>query len=777
MVNIIKNINSTKNIKKDIEFVEKYIKKDTLKDITIKIRNTNDEKEKRELKSKLPVALFSCLIKENMIHSINNIEEHTNLLILDYDHIDNIDELNIIIEKLKKDNRIHFLYKSASGKGFKIVIKVYLDTIVSINSDMLDEQVNKAYNEAYKIYYDYIDNLFFDIIGYNADQNAKDISRCSYLAYDPDCYFNKDSEIIKIDKNILTIKKEENIFLAEEEKYEEATSELKEECDYLINVVRKYNLAVAQEYNNWFYFANLFLKIYTAKEAILRFHIISKICDNYDETAVDKKLKTIINNPKKGDTTILAFYKLLSDFDYKLNRDFVRKEIENHKLSLLSDDDYKENDTLKKTPTINDDKVYNYLPNLLKDMCSNFTDPREKDIFLTSELTALSTLFENNIGVYFGDETIPNIYSYIIAPAASSKSIAKYSIDTLHDVYKLFQEEYQLKLQSCEDEISQKNVKEKTLFLSEDSSSRALFDQLYINNGSGLLFLSEADTLVNNQKNEWGDITVLLRKGIHNEKSDLARKGETLKIDKIKMSVILTGTFSSAVNFINSENGTLSRFLYYTFDRDFYFKNPAIIPNRNKIFKKYAPTIRDMFEYYRDNNTTIEWEDPERQGDIFEKFFNKKYNKIKMMFDNDIESIITRYGILTFKIASLLQFINEFENRDIFKKKLEKIYLSDKYIKVALNLMSVYFKHAEIIFNNVNDKSKVEVKENKNEKIVNYILNIKETFKADKIKDFAKLNNISEVTVKRILSLMVKDLQLIKIDKMHYKVKNLKKVK
>lgn len=816
-VNFIDDIQSVNNkhiFLKDI--IDKIKTDENLKVLTQEVRNNiTDIKAYKEFKKKLPVVNFSSLMKYGYIHSIINIETHTNILVLDYDHFNSVEEIEDICAKLRNDERVLFIYRSASNLGIKLGVNVNLDALISIDSEDTDIEINEKYNTIYKKYYEYVDTLFFDITKINADSNAKDISRCSYITYDTDVYFNLKSSVIKMDKDFIEKQTDEDIFLKSNNEYEnDVDTSYSDECNYLLNFTRKNKLTIAENYNNWLYFANLLSKVFPSQEALTRFHYISEICDNYNKDDVDKKMKNIIKNPTRGTTNIITFYKLLSDSGHRLDRKDILKEIDNHKLAQISkyiDEDEVDESVLLNTPYIRDE-IYTLLPSLIKDMCSNFTDKRDRDVFFTSLLVSLSAVFENVKGLWHGSEVSLNLFTYVVAPASAGKGNAKFAVRVTEGIDKILKDEYNKKVKNLLDEYEnedeeidaglyeesgimksiiendknksgkRKNKKpdidsipKKCFQLPENTSDRALFDKLNSNSGGGLMYLSETDTLVNNRNNDWAkNLTVLMRKAIHNEPHDLSRKGEDLKVDNVKMSLILTSTLSTLTEFIKSEDGTLSRFLFYIYEKEFVFKGGFSQPNKTQIFANYQSTIADMYEYYRNLSVSLISENPAEFDKMFEELFNKKYKKLNLIFNNkDIEAVITRYGLIAYRIAYIFQLVEEYSHKDVFNNEISKeVILKTKYLKLSLNLILIYLKHTEVVFYNTSENKQIQFKSNNNEKLIKYIKNIKTPFDSAKIKKQAlDKYNIKDSTVKSILAKMVKQGELIKISKILYQNK------
>ena len=86
------------------------------------------------------------------------------------------------------------------------------------------------------------------------------------------------------------------------------------------------------------------------------------------------------------------------------------------------------------------------------------------------------------------------------------------------------------------------------------------------NDGIGLLFETEGDTLSQTLKSEHGNYSDLLRKAFHHEMISMSRRKdrEYVEIDNPRLSVVLAGTPEQVRRLIpDAENGLLSRFIFY----------------------------------------------------------------------------------------------------------------------------------------------------------------------------------------------------------------------
>ena len=107
---------------------------------------------------------------------------------------------------------------------------------------------------------------------------------------------------------------------------------------------------------------------------------------------------------------------------------------------------------------------------------------------------------------------------------------------------------------------------QKTLIIPANSSASSLISILHDNDGIGLLFETEGDTLSQTLKSEHGNYSDLLRKAFHHETISMSRRKdrEYLEIDNPRVSVVLAGTPEQVRHLIpDAENGLLSRFIFY----------------------------------------------------------------------------------------------------------------------------------------------------------------------------------------------------------------------
>jgi len=181
----VKQTTPQKNI--TLRDVADLIKSERYKSLIEEIRKTTDKDQKSELKKQLPIVVFGGTFSKR---GNSHLEEASRLITVDIDDIgpDQVDELE---GKLKQDKHIALLFRSPSNK-LKGAFKVDYDIKNNTDNQNAWRQVNDYFLKNYDI---------------GLDPATSDISRATFLSYDPDPYVKEDAEPYEIKQ---VQKKEEN---------------------------------------------------------------------------------------------------------------------------------------------------------------------------------------------------------------------------------------------------------------------------------------------------------------------------------------------------------------------------------------------------------------------------------------------------------------------------------------------------------------------------------------------------------------------------------------
>ncbi|MFP3598451.1 DUF3987 domain-containing protein [Chryseobacterium sp. SIMBA_029] len=358
-----------------------------------------------------------------------------------------------------------------------------------------------------------------------------------------------------------------------------------------------------------------------------------------------------------------------------------------------------------------DDKVYQLLPSVLKNLTDNFEE-RERDIVLTSSLTALSVCLPNIFGQYDSDKVYPNLYSMIIAPAASGKGVMNKSRILVNKIHIRLLELSRQKQHQCKDE--KKKGKDRDFencpspeikILPANISTAEMYSYLSRSENGLIMIESEADTMSIMLNNDWSNYSDVLRKAFHHEPLSISRKLENIFVDikEPKLSLLLSGTPQQLKSLIKSkENGLFSRFIVYSFDEVSEFKTDLFskkIADINSIFEKEGLKIYDYYGKLKELNSEIEFSFTHLQNKTFIKEFEILHEKIINEHSHSFLSNLRRHGIICFRIAMILSALrsvnNIMEDQKLICKNIDFV--------LALRITKKLLKHSLVTFNSFDD--------------------------------------------------------------------------
>lgn len=193
------------------------------------------------------------------------------------------------------------------------------------------------------------------------------------------------------------------------------------------------------------------------------------------------------------------------------------------------------------------DEVHELAPEELKPLLNFFKD-ENKDIVLLSCLTSLSSIFPNVSVIHRNDLYYPNLYLLVIGKAASGKGNILVGKKIIRDLL---------------EELKTKNP---DFHIAGNISSSKIIQRLAGSGESGNLIIeTEADTISQNFKSEWGNFSSILRTSFHHEEANIDRVGLKEKLSQNpKLSLAIAGTPLQLIPLIGTpENGLYSRIMFY----------------------------------------------------------------------------------------------------------------------------------------------------------------------------------------------------------------------
>ena len=260
---------------------------------------------------------------------------------------------------------------------------------------------------------------------------------------------------------------------------------------------------------------------------------------------------------------------------------------------------------------------------------------------------------------------------------------------------------------------------ERMLFIPANNSVTGVYQLISDNDGRGLIFETEGDTLAQAFKSDYGNYSDGFRKAFHHETISYYRRTdrEYVDIEKPCLSTVLSGTPKQVATLIpNAENGLFSRFMFYYMNIKPTWKN--VFQNSNKVGLDdyYNQLGSEFLELYKTlkNNPEIEIRLTTTQQQQFNTFFESLQTKYINLQPEEYIATIRRLGLIAFRIMMLFTAFRIMEDGDVNATKE----CEDVDFENALTIISILVKHSSKVFNGLPIEKKVTKRLNRKERFL-----------------------------------------------------------
>lgn len=694
--------------------------------------HSQDFEKGDNLKKTLPAFTTSGTFGESRTREF--LETYTQIIGLDFDDIP-VTEVEDLRSVVNNCEYTFASFVSPSGMGLKVFVKI----------DTTQEKHEIAYNQ--------VANHYKEITGYKFDVKCKDITRLCFFSYDEKAYLNHLAIIYNVKDEIQKIEIQKNAIEQVNNKFISVDDKL----DFCLKFTEHKENYHEGNRNNFIY-------LFSANAN--KFGISQADTENFCITNFDlseKEIKATINSAYKHQ------FQDFAKFEYYVNNELSKNDYDDLYKVVNNEEDIEEESILRLSPKI-PYSVYETLPLLLQNGSKVFKTSREKDVFLTSALSIISGCLPDVSGLYMGGTIYPNLFSFVLAPAASGKGTMKYAkmladdyhkrvLDSSKELqlqYEMEMQEFKLKKDKAPNELPPKEPKFQVVFIPANVSNARVIQHLDWNEGKGIICETEADTLGQTFKNDWGGYSDMLRKAFHHEKISSSRKtnGEFVEVNEPQLSVTITGTPKQIFGIIPSaEDGLFSRFMYYVFKTETKWLDPS--PKSNPVnlsehFKSLSKEVLQMVDFLTYSSTTIHLS--EKQWESLNTIFEEYLKKISNLISDEAESVVYRLGVIVYRFCMIFTAIRKAEN----KQHGYDFECTDIDFNNAIILSKVYLEHSILLFNNLpkqaNDSNLFKVTGTKKQILLQ---ELPKSFKRDEAIKLAEKYNLKARTVDNFLKKLV----------------------
>ena len=449
------------------------------------------------------------------------------------------------------------------------------------------------------------------------------------------------------------------------------------------------------------------------------FHRISKFNSAYDYKECDVQYNNCLKARGTG-VTMATIYYLAQLNNIKIHNE---KPIVNNEVTEVK---------TEKTPVF-PSHIYDTLPLFLKDCIKPATTNEERDILLLGTLTTLSACLPTIYGIYDGKKVMANLYLFVTAPASAGKgrlTQCKQLVQPIHRLKReqatLIKKEYEANLAMYNQEKgknpnAEKPAKppERMLFIPANNSTTGVFQLLFDNNGEGLIFETEGDTLAQAFKSDYGNYSDGFRKAYHHETISYYRRTdrEYVDIENPCLSTVLSGTPKQVSALIpNAENGLFSRFMFYYMNITPVWKNVFEIQTTNGLDDYYNELGGQFLEFYKalNNNPSIQIKLSQSQQLQFNEYFSKVQTKYLNIQTDDYIATIRRMGLNAFRLMMVITTLRIMEDGDCSTTRE----CEDIDFQNVLDVVTVLTQHSSKVFNDLPVETPVATRTIRKEKFL-----------------------------------------------------------
>ena len=491
-----------------------------------------------------------------------------------------------------------------------------------------------------------------------------------------------------------------------------------EEIERIICEIEQRAVDIAPEYKDWVELGFALVDGF-GENGREYYHRISRFHPDYQREETDKQYTRCLQAKGQG-ITIRSFFHLAGQAGIPLN------SVGEQDLSILPNNQngktgkwIKSADELPAFPEC----VFEQLPPFLCDVVGNSISEDDRDTILIGAIVCLSVCFHNVCGVYDERIVYPNLYLFVVADAGMGKGALTLCRElvapinrNLHELSQRMEQEYKeamntyIKSKKSDGATMPTEPPMRMLIIPANSSASSLLKILGDNDGVGLLFESEGDTLSQTLKSDYGNYSDVLRKAFHHELVSLSRRKdrEYCEVSNPRVSVALAGTPEQVRRLIpDAENGLMSRFCFYIirFKRGIrnVFATSDISQSKNTMFRIFGDRFCHLHEEFV-NHGSYSFSLPSALQEQFIEYLSRVNEECCDEVDNRMQGIVRRMGLIAYRIMMVLTAVRHLEN--VYNVQADsngiiQLVCQESDYFVAMNICDTLLYHAVFIYRNL----------------------------------------------------------------------------
>jgi len=409
------------------------------------------------------------------------------------------------------------------------------------------------------------------------------------------------------------------------------------------------------------------------------------------------------------------------------------------------------------------DSVFENLPPFLQKVVARSDSNEDRDMMLLGSLVTVGSCLPNVFGIYGGKKVFSNLFLFISAQASAGKGNMVYCRQLVNPIHEALRgqtreekKEYktgmrQFDLLKWKEAALPKPEKpvEQMLFIPANNSASGVFQLLSENQGRGLIFETEGDTLTHAFKADGGHFSDGIRKGFQHEMISFHRRKDNEHVEIINpcISLVLSGTHRQVTFLIpDAEDGLFSRFIFYLMNLRPEWKD--MLDENIEDMEEYFDALgQEFFHFYNTlcDQPDIRFSLTKEQHKEHTDFFIQLQDKYLALQGMHFMATIRRLGLIAFRLAMTLSALRMMDSGNFS----QKLVCSDSDFQRVLSMIRVLVQHSSQVFSQlpaINNSVKLRDKKEQ------FLDQLPEKFDRPDYIDLAKSMSIQERTAERYIT-------------------------
>ena len=473
------------------------------------------------------------------------------------------------------------------------------------------------------------------------------------------------------------------------------------------------------------------------------YHRLSRFYPSYSQSETDKQYSACLASHGHG-VTIKTLYHLAKSAGVNVGIPKVKESKPNFKVEDKAEIEDMSDDELSPSPNGEGSgvrcfptEIFDQLPDLLCRITSKGTSPEDKDILLLGSLVSMSACLPNIYGVYAERKVYPNIFLFVTAQASAGKGRLTLCRKLVEPIHKALREQNRAEFEAYQQELTEYaaaksgkvNMEKpqepplKMLVIPANNSATGLFQILNDNNGKGLIFETEGDTLALTFKSEHGNYSDGFRKAFHHETITYNRRKdrEFVEIDAPRLSALLSGTPKQVAALIpNAENGLFSRFIFYFMNIRYEWKDVFAGESGQTLdhyFDHLGAQFHDLYKCLESQAEPMRFCLTVLQQQQFNSYFEQTQIQYIELCGEDYIGTVRRLGLITFRLAMILTTVRILDTGEL----RSPLVCIDTDFNIAMEMVKVLVQHAAHVFQQLPTDTATKVQPNQKQQFLNML--------------------------------------------------------